>query len=166
MPARREDLFARLAELGISTETFEHPPVFTVEEAREHCGALPGTHCKSLFLKDKKGALYLVVARDSALIDLKALAKALGAGRFSFGQPELLLAVLGVSPGSVTPFALINDTARRLCVVLDRTMMAGERLNYHPLTNRATTAISPADLSRFIAACGQQVLQHDFAASA
>ncbi len=123
MTVSREDLFARFAELGVDTTTHEHPAVFTVEEARAHCGHLPGGHCKSLFLKDKKGQLWLVVTRDDRVVDLKRLAKALGAKTFSFGKPELLMEVLGVIPGSVTPFGLINDTERRVRVVLDAEMM-------------------------------------------
>ncbi len=164
MPATRADLFARLAELGIETETHEHPPVFTVEEARKHCAHLPGGHCKSLFFKDKKGALWLVVTLDDRRLDLKKLGKAMGAARLSFGRPELLWEVLGVRPGSVTPFALINDTERRVNVILDREMMAFDRLNYHPLTNDATTAIRPDDLRRFIAACGHEARELDLAA--
>ena len=153
-PATRDDLFARLRELGIDTVTHEHPPVFTVEEAREHCSHLPGGHCKSLFLKDKKGQLWLVVALDDRRVDLKALSGAIGAARLSFGRPELLYEVLGIVPGAVTPFALINDRAHRVNVVLEREMMRLELLNYHPLGNDATTAIAPRDLHRFIAACG------------
>lgn len=159
MPASREDLFTKLAALGIETTTHDHPPVFTVEEARAHCAHLPGGHCKSLFLKDKKGRLYLLVALDARPIELNAMAKRLGAGRLSFGRPELLMAVLGVTPGSVTPFALINDIERKVTVALDAGMMQEPLLNYHPLTNRATTAIRPDDLRRFIAACGHQPVE-------
>jgi Ala-tRNA(Pro) deacylase len=119
-------------------------------------GQLPGGHCKSLFLKDKKGGLWLVVALEERPIDLKRLADALGAPRFSFGNAELLFVALGVRPGSVTPFALVNDTAHRVTVVLDRLMLEHDPLNYHPLENDRTTAIAPADLLRFIAACGHR----------
>jgi Ala-tRNA(Pro) deacylase len=154
MPASRDDLFARLDQLGVETETHEHPPVFTVEEAKIHCGHLPGGHCKSLFLKDKKGELWLVVTLDHRAVDLKRLAKALGAGRLSFGRPELLEEVLGVTPGSVTPFGLINDQERRVRVILDAEMMRCELLNYHPLSNDATTTITPAGLLAFVESCG------------
>jgi Ala-tRNA(Pro) deacylase len=154
MPASRADLMARLDALGIATTTVEHPPVFTVEEARVHCGHLPGGHCKSLFLKDKKGQLWLLVARDDTRVDLKALAKRLGVGTLSFGRPELLMEVLGVIPGAVTPFGLINDEGHRVKVLLDRAMLDAEVLNYHPLANDATTAIRPRDLLAFIAATG------------
>ncbi len=162
-PATREELFARLAELGIGTETHEHPPVFTVEEAQVHCAHLPGGHCKSLFFKDKKRQLWLVVTLDDRRVDLKKLDRAVGAARLSFGRPELLAEVLGVVPGSVTPFALINDREGRVKVVLDREMMAMDLLNYHPLSNDATTAIAPRDLRRFIASCGHEPQDLDFA---
>ncbi len=158
----RDDLFARLDDLAIATETFEHPAVFTVEEARIHCSHLPGGHCKSLFLKDKKGRLWLIVTLDSQAIDLKSLSKALGAARFSFGKPELLYETLGVTPGSVTPFALINDADLEVTVVLDAAMMARDRLNYHPLSNDATTAITPRGLNELIVSFGHSPRIFDF----
>jgi Ala-tRNA(Pro) deacylase len=153
-PATPDDLFRRLDALGIRHVTHRHPPVFTVAEAAALRGALPGGHCKSLFLKDKKGGLWLCVMLEERRIDLNKLAARLGAPRFSFGSPELLVEVLGVPPGSVTPFALVNDPARRVSVVLDEEMLAHDPLNYHPLDNSMTTAVSPADLLRFIADCG------------
>jgi len=154
MPASRQDLFARLARLGILTETVEHEAVFTVQQSIKLERTLPGGHTKNLFLKDKKDRLFLVVALSRARIDLKNLHQILGSDRLSFGRPELLLEVLGVPAGSVTPFALINDTHRRVTVILDADMMRQERLNYHPLENTATTNIAREDLLRFIAACG------------
>lgn len=162
MVMTQDDLFNRLQALGISTETHQHPPVFTVEEAQRHCSHLLGGHCKNLFLKDKKGRLWLIVTLDSQPIDLKALSKALGSPRFSFGKPELLLDILGVTPGSVTPFALINDTECRVSVVLDVAMMAMDRLNYHPLSNDATTAITPGDLHDLIVSFGHSPRIFDF----
>jgi Ala-tRNA(Pro) deacylase len=156
MPLTPEQLFARFDALGIAHKTYRHPPVFTVAEAVELRGLLPGGHCKSLFLKDKKGGLWLVVALEERMIDLKLLAAALGAPRFSFGSAELLYEVLGVRPGSVTPFALANDAARRVTIVLDRGMLAHDPLNYHPLENDRTTAVAPDDLLRFIVACGHR----------
>jgi Ala-tRNA(Pro) deacylase len=155
-PFTPDQLFVRLDALGIAHRTHSHPPVFTVAEAAALRGQLPGGHCKSLFLKDKKAGLWLVVALEERPIDLKRLATALGAPRFSFGSAELLAAVLGVRPGSVTPFALVNDTAHRVAVVLDRAMLDYNPLNYHPLENDRTTAIVPADLLRFIADCGHR----------
>ena len=155
-PLTPDQLFARLDELGIAHRTYSHPPVFTVAEAVALRGQLPGGHCKSLFLKDKKGGLWLVLALEERPIDLKRLAALLGAPRFSFGNAELLYQVLGVRPGSVTPFALINDATRRVAIVLDRAMLDHDPLNYHPLYNDRTTAIAPADLLRFIAWCGHR----------
>ncbi len=132
-PLTPKELFARLDRLGIAHRTYTHPPVFTVAEAVALRGQLPGGHCKSLFLKDKKGGLWLVVALEERAIDLKRLAAALGAPRFSFGNAGLLCETLGVRPGSVTPFALANDAERRVAVVLDRGMLEHDPLNYHPL---------------------------------
>ena len=156
MSHTRERLLARLDELGIAHATFEHPPVYTVEEAQAHTAHLPGGHCKSLFLKDKKDGLWLLICLDHRRVDMGGLAKAVGAPRFSFGRAELLAEVLGVTPGSVTPFALINDVERRVQPLLDQTMLACDRLNYHPLTNDATTTIAAGDLVRFIEACGHR----------
>ena len=156
MPATRQDLISRLERLGIETETVEHPAVFTVAESSELERRLPGGHTKNLFLKDKKDSLFLVVALGHARIDLKTLHKKLGCERLSFGRPELLMEVLGVPPGSVTPFALINDAAHRVTVILDADMMRYEQLNYHPLVNTATTSIAREDLYRFIRSCGHE----------
>src|SRR4051812_45408783 len=149
-PLTPEELFARLDVLGIPHRTYTHPPVFTVAESASLRGSLPGGHCKSLFLKDRKGGLWLVVALEERPIDLKRLADMLGAPRFSFGNPDLLYEVLGVTPGSVTPFALANDTAHRVAIVLDKGMLTHDPLNYHPLVNDRTTAITSGDLLRFV----------------
>lgn len=156
MPATRKDLFDRLAELGIATTTVEHEPVFTVAESGELERRLPGAHTKNLFLKDEKGALFLVVAMSSTRVDLKALARTLPAGRFSFGKPELLLEALGVPPGSVTAFSVINDISGRVGVVVDAELMKHETINCHPLENTATTNIAREDLLRFIRACDHE----------
>ncbi|NNF79320.1 MAG: prolyl-tRNA synthetase associated domain-containing protein [Rhizobiales bacterium] len=156
MPATRDDLFARLAELGIETKTKDHAPVYTVEEARALRGEISGEHCKNLFLKDKKGVLWLVVTLEEAQVDLKALPQKIGSGRLSFGKGELLAEVLGIEPGSVTPFALINDTEQKVQVVLDEAMMAHDVLNYHPLKNDATTSVSSQDLLKFVQSCGHE----------
>jgi Ala-tRNA(Pro) deacylase len=154
--ASHDELFARLDSLGISTTTHDHPPVYTVEEARRHTGHLPGGHNKSLFLKDRKDGLWLLVCGDDHRIDLNRLSMALGVPRLSFGRPELLMKVLGTEPGAVTPFALINDPERRVQPLLDRAMLARNPLHYHPLRNDATTAIAPDDLIRFIESCGHE----------
>jgi Ala-tRNA(Pro) deacylase len=155
-PLTPDQLLARLDALGIAHRTYSHPAVFTVAEAVALRGTLPGGHCKSLFLKDNKAGLWLVVALEERQIDLKRLAAALAAPRFSFGNGELLYEVLGVRPGSVTPFALVNDTIQRVTIVLDQAMLDHDPLNYHPLDNDRTTAIAPADLLRFIAGCGHR----------
>jgi Ala-tRNA(Pro) deacylase len=146
-----DDLFAALDSLGIKHSTIKHPPLFTVEQARELRGQIAGGHTKNLFLRDKKGALFLVVALEDAVIDLKGLHRLLGAsGRFSFGSADLLREVWGVAPGSVTPFGAINDVDTRVTVVLDAAMMEHALLNYHPLVNTMTTAIARDDLVRFL----------------
>lgn len=162
-PAGPADLLRRLEALGIATRTVRHPPVFTVEEAKALRGELPGGHIKNLFLRNKKGAMWLVVCLEDRDIDLKVLAAALGAGRFSFGSAERLTTYLGVPPGAVTPFGVMNDKAGRVQVVLDKAMLAHDPLNCHPLVNDMTTAIAPADLVRFLEAEGHgpQILDLD-----
>jgi Ala-tRNA(Pro) deacylase len=156
MPATRQDLHDRLVNLGIRTTTLDHPAVFTVAESSGVETQLPGGHTKNMFLKCKKGNIYLVVALNDAAIDLKSLHKRIDAGRLSFGSAELLDELLGVKPGSVTPFALINDTGQRITVILDEAMMRHDLLNYHPLENTATTNIAREDLLRFIRSCGHE----------
>lgn len=153
-PATPEDLFHRLDSLGIETTTHNHRPVFTVEESRDLRGQLPGAHCKSLFVRNKKGAMWLVVSDEGRKLDIKALGGLIGSGRLSFGSPERLMTHLGVIPGAVTPFALINDPDQAVKVVLDADVMAAELANFHPLQNDMTTAIQPGDLRRFIEDCG------------
>ena len=152
-PAAPEQLLQRFKDLGIETTTHDHPPLMTVEDSKRLRGDLPGGHCKNLFLKDRKDRYWLVVTSEDRKVDIKALDKLLGA-RLSFASPERLWQVLGVRPGAVTPFALINDRAVLVEVILDQAMMAESLLNYHPLVNTRTTAIRPADLLRFIEACG------------
>jgi Ala-tRNA(Pro) deacylase len=155
MPASPAELFAYLDTLGIPHHTLTHPAVFTVEEGRELRGAIAGGHTKNLFLRDKKGVPFLVVAGEDAAIELRALHRLLGAsGRFSFGSAELMRELLGVEPGSVTPFAAINDAQRRVTVVLDAAMMEYPILNFHPLVNTATTTISREGLLKFLEATG------------
>ncbi len=166
MPATRQDLLARFAELGIAVTTVDHDAVYTVAESSKLHRDISGAHSKNLFLQDKKGRLFLVVALADARVDLKALQKQLKADRWSFGKPDLLYEVLGITPGSVTPFSLINDKANRVTVVLDADMMAHERLNFHPLENTATTNIARDDLLRFIRACGHEPLVVKLATSA
>ena len=157
MPATRDDLMDYLDKLGIAAATVDHPPVFTVEEAQALRGTISGAHSKNLFLKDKKGALFLVVAREEAAIDLKHLHKRIGAsGRLSFGQAELLVEKLGVAPGSVTPFGLMNDRPPSVRVILEEALVAAETVNFHPLENTATTSLASGDLLAFIRATGHE----------
>src|SRR5262245_50551504 len=147
-----QQLFARLEQLGIPQRTVEHPPVFTVEEAKALRGNLPGHHVKNLFLRNKKEEMWLVVALEDRAIDLKRLGEALGAGRLSFGSPERLRRHLGVEPGSVTPLALINDDSGSVRLAVDRSLLKGGPVNVHPLVNTMTTAMEAGDLMRFFAA--------------
>ena len=151
----RDDLFALFSRLGIAARTYEHVPVFTVAESQALKEEIPGGHSKNLFVKDRKGRLFLVVAHAETRIDLKRLHESLGAsGRLSFGSAELLREVLGVEPGSVTPFALVNDREHRVTLVVDEALMTHEPVNFHPLVNSATTGLSRADLLKFFAATG------------
>ena len=157
MAAAPDELFAYLDRLGIAHKTVSHAPLFTVDEARELRGQIPGGHTKNLFLRDKKGAAFLVVALEDAAIELKSLHRLLGAsGRFSFGSAELMGELLGVEPGSVTPFAAMNDKALLVTVVLDAAMMAHDMLNFHPLRNTGTTTISRDGLVKFLEATGHK----------
>lgn len=158
----RQQLFARLAALGIAQRTVEHPPVFTVEEAKALRGNLPGHHIKNLFLRNKKEEMWLVVALEDRAIDLKRLGEALGAGRLSFGSPDRLRRHLGVEPGSVTPFALVNDETHLVRLALDRGLAEGGPINAHPLVNTMTTAIATADLLRLFEATGHAPRWLDF----
>jgi Ala-tRNA(Pro) deacylase len=155
MPANPDQLFAALDALAIKYTTVKHPPLFTVEQSRALRGQIPGGHTKNLFLRDKKHALFLVVAEEEADIDLKGLHRLLGAnGRFSFGSSDLLREVWGVEPGAVTPFGALNDTAGRVTVVLDKAMLAHATLNFHPLVNTMTTSIARDDLIHFLESTG------------
>jgi Ala-tRNA(Pro) deacylase len=154
MPKSRDELFDFLGKLGIAVTTRDHAPVFTVEEAQKVHGDIPGGHCKNLFCKDEKGVLWLIVALEDAVINLKAAPAKIGSKRLTFGKPDLLMEILGVEPGSVTPFGLINDTEAKVNVILDEAMMRHSVLNYHPLRNDATTSIASDDLLTFIKACG------------
>ena len=155
MPATPADLFAFLDRLGIAHTTVSHPALFTVEQSRSLRGTIPGGHTKNLFLKDKKGVLFLVTALEDAAIELKSLHRLLGAsGRFSFGTAELMRETLGIEPGSVTPFAAMNDTAGRVTVVLDAALMRNATINCHPLVNTMTTSITRDHLVQFLDATG------------
>ena len=156
MPASPDDLIAYLAALGVN-ETVDHPPLFTVEDLRALRGDIPGGHTKNLFVKDKKGRLFLLVLGEETVVDLKRVHETIGAqGRVSFGSADLLEEVWGVRPGAVTPFGAINDKAAKVSVVLDEAMMRHERLNFHPLVNTRTTGLKSADLMKFLRATGHE----------
>lgn len=157
MPATPDDLLATLERLGINVTTHEHPPLHTVEESRALRGAIPGAHTKNLFLKDRKGKLFLVVLEEDATVDLKRIHEIIGAsGKVSFGSAELLVEVWGVQPGSVTPFGAINDSEGRVTVVLDQALVEHEVLNHHPLVNTRTTTIARDDLIAFLRSTGHE----------
>jgi Ala-tRNA(Pro) deacylase len=162
MPATEADLLARFDALGIAHVTHRHRPVFTVDEGADLKASMPGGHTKNLFLKDKKGAIYLICAISSTPIDLTATSKLIGSGRFSFGSAERLMEYLGVEPGSVTLFAIINDPERKVTLVLDEALFELDPVNFHPLKNDATTAISPADMLKFVHAQGREPIRLSF----
>jgi Ala-tRNA(Pro) deacylase len=152
-----QELLDRLADLGIAAETVEHEPVFTVAESRPVKARIPGAHSKNLFVKDKKGRLFLITAKDETPIDLKRVHEAIGAsGRVSFGSADQLRAALGVEPGSVTPFAAVNDSEGEVTVILDANLMEHQRVNFHPLINSMTTGVHRDDLLRFLRATGHE----------
>jgi Ala-tRNA(Pro) deacylase len=164
MTATRAALFAYLDDLGIHHSTMEHRQVFTVEEGADIKANLPGGHSKNLFLKDKKGIFFLISALGSTQIRLNQLHKTLGCARLSFGRADIMEEMLGVTPGSVTAFALINDKPPRINFILDQALMAHDIVNFHPLKNNATTAISSAGLIRFANATGHEPKVLDFSA--
>ena len=160
----RDSFLAWLEGNGIDHVTLDHPAVFRVGEGDDFKARLPGAHTKNLFLKDKKDRLWLISARQDTEIDLKRLHRVIGSDRLSFGSAELMVETLGVTPGSVTAFALINDTDKRLTFVVDRRLWEAERVNFHPLNNTATTGVDQAGFRRFLEAIGVEPIVVDFAA--
>lgn len=156
LPVSATALLALLDELGISYRHYHHPPVFTVAESLEIERDMPGAHCRNLFVRDKKETMFLVVARNETAIDLKKLTNLLDCGRLSFGSADRLWTYLGVRPGSVCPFAIINDREQRVRIVLDHTMMQHEIVNYHPMENHMTIGLSPGDLLTYIRHTGHE----------
>jgi len=156
MPATPDALFAFLDSLGIAHTTVTHAPLFTVEQSQALRGTIPGGHTKNLFLKDKKDAVFLVVAPEEGHVDLKTLHHKLGVSRFSFGSAALLEELLGVAPGAVMAFGAINDKARRVNVVIDAGLMQHAVINCHPLVNTMTTSIGRDDLVKFLEATGHK----------
>ncbi len=165
VPATSANLFDRLSDLGIDTQTVDHPPAFTVEDGEEHVGDLPGVHTKNLFLCDAKKKMWLITAPWDRDINLKALPPVIGSKRLSFGSADRLMRVLGVTPGSVSPFCLINDHDHQVEMVLDAWMVEQEVINAHPLINTQTTSIAMHDLLKFIRACGHEPLIVDLKAA-
>ena len=159
----RADLDAFLDRHGIAHQTVEHPAVFRVGEGEAIKAAIPGAHTKNLFLKDAKGQLWLISAADMTAIDLKRLPGVIGSARLSFGSPDLMAEALGVTPGSVTALALVNDPDRRVRFVLDQVLARAGRVNFHPLTNTATTGLSREGFADFLAILGVKPLVVDFA---
>jgi len=162
----RPDLIAFFDAHGIAHETIDHPAVFRVGEGEGIKDDIPGAHTKNLFLKDAKGRLWLISAKDDTQIDLKRLHTVIGSARLSFGSAELMEATLGVTPGSVTAFALVNDVERQVTFVLDRRLAEAERVNFHPMVNTATTGVSRDGFARFLEALAIGPLVVDFAAMA
>jgi Ala-tRNA(Pro) deacylase len=149
---------ARLHELGITYTRHEHPPVATVESAQPHWAGIDATHCKNLFLRNQKGDRhYLVIVEHSKKADLRKVADQIGDGKLSFGSPDRLMKHLGLTPGSVSPFGLINDQHHAVRIALDRDLRSAERLSFHPNINTVTFTITAADFSRFLEACGNSV---------
>lgn len=158
MDALEQPVLARLTELGIPFTRYEHPAVFTVEQAREHWAAIPGLHCKNLFLTNRKGSRYfLVVMEASKQADLQAVSTQLGDGRLRFASPERLLAQLGLTPGSVSPFGVVNNATHDVHVALDEDLAGAELVAFHPNINTATLTLAFGDLLRFLQACANPV---------
>jgi len=162
MTASPEDLFAHLDDLSIRHETVHHDPLFTVEEGLDLKASMPGAHTKNLFMQDKDGVIVLISAHADSVLKLNRLHKLIGTRRLSFASAELMTEVLGVVPGSVTGFALMNDTGGRVRFILDAALEAYEEVNFHPLVNTATTRVSVADFKRFVAATGHELTVIDF----
>lgn len=166
LPTSPDDLFTILQELGIQYQLHRHAPIFTVEEGLPLKKSIPGLHCRNLFLRDKKEAMFLVVAANETAVDLKKLPDLLGCGRLSFGSAERLWTHMGITPGSVCPFCAINDRDHKVQVVLDAFMMKADAVCYHPLDNAMTIALAPADLLKFFAHTGHHPKILDLSAAA
>jgi len=160
-PVSKEQLLKKFEDLSISYELHEHPAIPTVKDGAKHWASIPGVHCKNLFLRDAKKRYWLVTTPIDREIRLNELPRLIGSARLSFAQPHRLMEHLGVEPGSVTPFALINDTDLNVNVILDDWMMRQPIVNFHPLVNTATVGLSPKDLMRFILSCGHNPYQVD-----
>ena len=166
LPASPEELLKILENLRIGFEIHHHEPIFTVAEGEHLKAAIPGTHCRNLFVRDKKEQMFLIVAANETLIDMKKLSDVLQCGRLSFGSPDRLWKHLGIRPGSVCPFCIVNDKDKQVRIMLDQQMMQAARINVHPLDNAMTVGLSPADLIRFIEHVGHKPEIVDLSAAA
>lgn len=155
-PTSPETLLGMLDSLGIQYRLYHHPAIFTVAEGEAIERDMPGVHCRNLFLCDKRKAMTLLCVANATKIDLKKLPPLLGSDRLSFGSPQRLWTHLGVRPGSVCPYSIINDTAHVVDIVLDAYMMQGDLVNFHPLVNTMSIGVAPADLVRFIRETGHE----------
>ena len=165
LPTTPDDLMARLEALDIAYTLYHHEAVYTVEESQRLNKDIPGVHCRNLFLRDKKKRNFLLVLKSATDIDLKKLPLLLGSGRLSFGSADRLWQYLGVRPGSVCPFAIVNDTDRQVKILLDQSMMEADLVSYHPLLNTMTVLLTPDGLMKFIEDCGHEVHIVDLSAA-
>jgi Ala-tRNA(Pro) deacylase len=163
MSITRNNLFRYLNELNIQYSTIEHEPIFKVEDSALLKNNMAGANTKNLFLKDKKGQLFLVCAVSDTKINVNKLHHTLGCKRLSFGKPEVLKNALGVTPGSVTLFSIINDKNLEVTLVIDKSLLNYDIVNFHPLLNDATTAISNKDMIKFAKSTKHEPLIVDFA---
>lgn len=161
-PLDEAALLAFLDQLGVDYRIHRHPPVFTVEESRSFRDAQPGAHVKNMFLKDKKGGLWLVTCLEDRRIKIRDLEKALSAPKLSFGKPDLMTQTIGVTPGAVTPLAVLNDAERVVTLVVDAAVLGADLVNCHPLHNEATIALSASDLVRVVGTTGHTPRMVDF----
>lgn len=166
LPTSPEKLLQLLNELNLKYRVYNHEPIFTVEEGLHLKEEIPGTHCRNLFLRDKKKKMFLVVAANETVIDLKKLPELIGSARLSFGSGERLMENLGIYQGAVNPFCIINDTGHNVRIILDAHMMAQPLVNYHPMDNAQTVGLSPADLVTFIEHTGHAAEVVDLSAAA
>lgn len=164
-PLKRESLVSYLDACGFDTKTIDHPALFTVDDSQKLRGEIEGGHTKNLFLKDKKGNFFLLTAQEDTSVNLKTLHKLIGgSSRFSFGSAEKMEEILGVTPGAVTAFGIINDRDNALTFAIDKRLLEHQKINCHPLVNTATTTIDCRDLLAFAKACGHDPIIVDLAA--
>ena len=146
----KEELIKLLDESNCDYEVKEHAPLFTVEDSKSLRGSILGAHSKNLFLKDAKGQFYLLSVEENTKVDLKKIKNFIGSKKLSFAKAEYLESILGIEPGSVSPFALINDVDKKVLFFLDKNFLNYEKLNFHPLVNTATVNIATSDMIKFI----------------